>query len=162
MLITKTIDFCVGHRLLNYEGACKNMHGHNIKLEVSFRAMYGLNASGMIIDFSKIKDSISQKVKHLFDHGFLVNSFDEETIKFLSANGHKYFVMPIIAAKQELYDDGQMVAFSNPTMENFSKVLARICVDFGESEDVYFDHLKLYESDTGWITITYNDIYKIL
>ena len=27
--VTRQIDFCYGHRLLNYAGKCKNLHGHN-------------------------------------------------------------------------------------------------------------------------------------
>ena len=28
-LATKRIDFCYGHRLLDYDGVCKHPHGHN-------------------------------------------------------------------------------------------------------------------------------------
>ena len=28
-LVTKRIDFCYGHRLLDYDGVCKHPHGHN-------------------------------------------------------------------------------------------------------------------------------------
>ncbi|MFP6574748.1 MAG: 6-carboxytetrahydropterin synthase, partial [Pirellulaceae bacterium] len=27
--VTRQIDFCYGHRLLNYEGKCRHLHGHN-------------------------------------------------------------------------------------------------------------------------------------
>ncbi|MES1213750.1 MAG: 6-carboxytetrahydropterin synthase [Singulisphaera sp.] len=27
--VTREIDFCYGHRLLNYDGKCKYLHGHN-------------------------------------------------------------------------------------------------------------------------------------
>ena len=27
--VTRQIDFCYGHRLLNYEGKCRYLHGHN-------------------------------------------------------------------------------------------------------------------------------------
>ena len=27
--VTREIDFCYGHRLLNYEGKCRHLHGHN-------------------------------------------------------------------------------------------------------------------------------------
>ena len=29
--VTREIDFCYGHRLLNYEGKCRHLHGHNGK-----------------------------------------------------------------------------------------------------------------------------------
>ena len=28
-LVTKRIEFCYGHRLLDYDGVCKHPHGHN-------------------------------------------------------------------------------------------------------------------------------------
>ena len=27
--VTREIFFCYGHRLLNYEGKCRHLHGHN-------------------------------------------------------------------------------------------------------------------------------------
>ncbi len=30
--ICRKIEFCYGHRLLNYEGKCRHLHGHNGKL----------------------------------------------------------------------------------------------------------------------------------
>ncbi len=27
--LTQEIDFCYGHRLLNYSGKCRHLHGHN-------------------------------------------------------------------------------------------------------------------------------------
>ena len=32
--VTKQIDFCYGHRLLNYDSKCKHLHGHNGLLEI--------------------------------------------------------------------------------------------------------------------------------
>ena len=32
--VTKRIDFCYGHRLLDYDGVCKHPHGHNAVAEI--------------------------------------------------------------------------------------------------------------------------------
>ena len=32
--VTKRIDFCYGHRLLDYDGICKHPHGHNAVAEI--------------------------------------------------------------------------------------------------------------------------------
>ncbi|HLB03050.1 MAG TPA: 6-carboxytetrahydropterin synthase, partial [Nitrospiria bacterium] len=32
--VTKHILFCYGHRLLNYDGKCKHLHGHNGRVEI--------------------------------------------------------------------------------------------------------------------------------
>ena len=35
--VTKKIEFCYGHRLLDYDGICKHPHGHNAIVEVDVR-----------------------------------------------------------------------------------------------------------------------------
>ena len=35
--VTKRIDFCYGHRLLDYDGVCKHPHGHNASVEIEVR-----------------------------------------------------------------------------------------------------------------------------
>ena len=37
------IDFCYGHRLLNYDGKCRFLHGHNGRAVVYFQAGDSLN-----------------------------------------------------------------------------------------------------------------------
>ena len=37
--VTKRIDFCYGHRLLDYEGVCKHPHGHNAVAEIQVRTI---------------------------------------------------------------------------------------------------------------------------
>ncbi|MDP2600705.1 MAG: 6-carboxytetrahydropterin synthase, partial [Deltaproteobacteria bacterium] len=36
--VTKTIHFCYGHRLLNYNGKCRHLHGHNARVEIDVAA----------------------------------------------------------------------------------------------------------------------------
>jgi hypothetical protein len=36
--VTKHIDFCYGHRLLNYNGQCRHLHGHNGRVEAGVQA----------------------------------------------------------------------------------------------------------------------------
>ena len=35
--VTKRIDFCYGHRLLDYDGICKHPHGHNAVVELEIQ-----------------------------------------------------------------------------------------------------------------------------
>jgi len=53
------------HVLLDYEGKCSRIHGHNWKVIVIASA--DTDNSGMVIDFSKISSYISR-----YDHRFLV------------------------------------------------------------------------------------------
>ena len=52
--VTRRIDFCYGHRLLNYDGKCKNLHGHNGRAVISIESS-SLDERGMVLDFSDIK-----------------------------------------------------------------------------------------------------------
>ena len=36
-VVTKRIEFCYGHRLLDYDGVCKHPHGHNAIAEIDVR-----------------------------------------------------------------------------------------------------------------------------
>ena len=51
--ITREIDFCYGHRLLNYDGKCRFLHGHNGRAVIKIAAET-LDERGMVFDFSDV------------------------------------------------------------------------------------------------------------
>ena len=55
--VTQEIDFCYGHRLLNYPGKCRHLHGHNGRVLIALEGER-LDARGMLVDFGDIKRSI--------------------------------------------------------------------------------------------------------
>ena len=59
--VTREISFCYGHRLLNYSGKCKNLHGHNGVAVVTIEAQE-LDELGMVTDFAAIKTVVSAGV----------------------------------------------------------------------------------------------------
>ena len=36
--VTREITFCYGHRLLNYDGKCRHLHGHNGRADQTLEA----------------------------------------------------------------------------------------------------------------------------
>ena len=52
--VSKAIEFCYGHRLLNYDGKCRHLHGHNARAEIELNSEE-LDDRGMVFDFSDIK-----------------------------------------------------------------------------------------------------------
>ena len=50
-LVTKRLEFCYGHRLLDYDGVCKHPHGHKASVEVDVRTDR-LDERNMVADFS--------------------------------------------------------------------------------------------------------------
>ena len=51
--VTREFEFCFGHRLMDYDGKCRQIHGHNGKACVTL-AGDKLKA-GMVMDFVEMK-----------------------------------------------------------------------------------------------------------
>jgi 6-pyruvoyltetrahydropterin/6-carboxytetrahydropterin synthase len=62
-------QFAAAHRLLNFQGKCEQLHGHNWKVEVFVRADR-LDSAGLVRDFGEIK-AMTQDVLNGFDHHYL-------------------------------------------------------------------------------------------
>jgi 6-pyruvoyltetrahydropterin/6-carboxytetrahydropterin synthase len=46
--VSREIDFCYGHRLLQYEGKCRHLHGHNGRAIITLETA-SLDGQGMIL-----------------------------------------------------------------------------------------------------------------
>lgn len=62
-------SFAAAHCLINYQGDCENLHGHNWRVEVTVRAR-DLDDAGLGIDFKILKAETNQLLKTL-DHKYL-------------------------------------------------------------------------------------------
>jgi len=102
--VTRLIDFCYGHRLLDYAGKCKNLHGHNGRLEVVIEKP-ALDRLGMVVDFDEIKSKLRTWVEEELDHKTLLYSRD-----------------PLLKVLQ---DAGELVVAmdANPTAENIAALV---------------------------------------
>lgn len=93
--ITKTFTFETAHVLYNYDGKCKNMHGHSYKLFVTVKGKPINNLdhpkNGMVLDFGDIKTIVKNEIVDLWDHAVLVNgtSPHRELGEDLEQKGHK-------------------------------------------------------------------------
>ena len=62
--VTKHIEVSGAHRLeLDYPSKCTQLHGHNWLITIHCRARE-LDRNGMVVDFSKIKSSIVDRLDH--------------------------------------------------------------------------------------------------
>ena len=61
-----TDSFAAAHSLKFSQSKCENLHGHNWKVEV-FVCGTGLDKSGMLMDFDKLK-AILKKIVNKLDH----------------------------------------------------------------------------------------------
>jgi len=62
-------SFAAAHCLINYQGDCENLHGHNWKVEVMVTAGE-LDKAGLGIDFKILKSETNHLLKTL-DHKYL-------------------------------------------------------------------------------------------
>lgn len=67
--LTIHTDFAAAHNLINYQGDCENLHGHNWKVEVTVAAR-ALNNAGLGIDFKVLKRETKALLDRL-DHKYL-------------------------------------------------------------------------------------------
>lgn len=91
--ITKYFRFESAHVLQNYDGPCKNIHGHSYKLAVTLKGIplqeAGHPKSGMVMDFNDISKLIKTLITDEFDHSLILNTNDfkgsEESIKKITS-----------------------------------------------------------------------------
>jgi 6-pyruvoyltetrahydropterin/6-carboxytetrahydropterin synthase len=67
--LTICSGFSAAHKLLNYQGNCENLHGHNWKVEVSVLATE-LDEAGIGLDFKTLKRQAGRVIQEL-DHSYL-------------------------------------------------------------------------------------------
>lgn len=129
--VTREIHFCYGHRLLNYDGKCRNLHGHNGKAVITIEAPQ-LDALGMVMDFSRIKRVISAWIDETLDHRMLLHR-DDPVLEYLRRQGEPVFVMNV-----------------NPTAENIAKLI----YEFARSQNFPVTEVKLWETESCYATYT--------
>ncbi len=127
--VTKEIRFCYGHRLLEYAGKCRHLHGHN-GVAVITLAAEGLDRLGMVMDFTLLKNVVGGWIDNQLDHKMLLHR-DDPALAYLKAQGEPVFVMDV-----------------NPTAEN----IARLIFDFALSQGFPVVEVKLWETDTSCAT----------
>jgi len=87
--IKKKFQIAYAHRLLNYNGKCENLHGHNGKIEVIIESDK-LDAQSMVMDFAEVKKRVKNWLDENLDHRVLLSEKDP-LVDVLSENQQKIF-----------------------------------------------------------------------
>ncbi len=77
--ISKEIQFDYGHRVPLHQSKCKHLHGHRGKVIAYCQSPSLVNKgpqTGMVLDFSFLKDILQTHIHDLFDHRFLFEEDD--------------------------------------------------------------------------------------
>jgi 6-pyruvoyltetrahydropterin/6-carboxytetrahydropterin synthase len=124
---TKYIDFCYGHRLLNYGGKCKNLHGHNARADIELQSEV-LDHRHMVVDFDDIERVVSAWINEQLDHK-MVLSKDDPILPLLQEQGELCYVMD-----------------TNPTAE----AIARVIFDYAAEQGFPVAEVRVWETNSSY------------
>lgn len=84
--VTREFTFEMAHVLWNYDGPCRNVHGHSYRLFVTISGHPVSDIknpkNGMVLDFADLKKTVLQEIIYVFDHAVVVSKdFDREKIE---------------------------------------------------------------------------------
>ena len=132
--VTKKIEFCYGHRLLDYDGMCKHPHGHNAVAEVEIQAD-SLDARNMVADFGDIKRVVKGWVDRELDHRMILRR-DDPLVRCLQSLGEPVYLLE-----------------SNPTVER----IARLVYEISREQGLPVVRVTVWETPTSWATYSEKD-----
>lgn len=107
--ITKQFSFEMAHALRNYDGLCRNIHGHSYKMDITLagRPLNDDNSpkNGMVMDFGDLKKLVNEEVISLLDHALVLNAKnDPRLIDVLKQNFDKIVVVEFQPTTENLLD----------------------------------------------------------
>lgn len=135
--VTKEFGFEMAHVLCNYDGPCRNVHGHSYKLFVTIAGNPVDDPdnpkNGMVMDFTDLKSIIKNEIINVFDHSLVISTrFDREKLDIFSS----------------MFGNVVIVEYQ-PTCENlvsdFANRLGRKL-----PESIMLHSIKLYETATSF------------
>ncbi len=135
--ITKQFSFEMAHALRNYDGLCRNIHGHSYKMDITLagQPLHDENSpkNGMVMDFGDLKRLVNEEIISQFDHALVLNAkTDPHLIESLKKNFEKVVIVDF-----------------QPTTENLleliaSKIKSRL------TGNVRLSSVRLRETDTSY------------
>ena len=87
--ITVEDSFAAAHRLREYEGKCRQLHGHNYRVRVSLEGEQ-LDETGLLMDFGEVRRLLREIIEP-FDHRLLNDVPPFDTLNPSAENMAKYF-----------------------------------------------------------------------
>jgi len=135
--VTKRFHFEMAHALFQYDGLCRNIHGHSYNLQVTLigeaKKQPGHPKDGMVLDFGDLKKVVKSKIVDRFDHALMINSlFSEEQINLLKQTSERIIVVDF-----------------QPTSENIVTYISEILKQHLPSGVSLFS-IRLYETVTSY------------
>jgi 6-pyruvoyltetrahydropterin/6-carboxytetrahydropterin synthase len=129
--VTREIHFCYGHRLLDYDGKCRHLHGHNGRAVLTLAAPR-LDDRGMVMDFTRMKTVVGAWIDETLDHKMLLHR-DDPVLPLLRQQGEPVHVLDV-----------------NPTAENIAKLI----FDYAAGQGFPVVEVQLWETEHCFASYT--------
>lgn len=135
--ITKQFSFEMAHALRNYDGLCRNIHGHSYKMDITLagQPLHDETSpkNGMVMDFGDLKKLVNEEIISLLDHALVLNAkTDAQLVEVLKQNYEKIVTVDF-----------------QPTTENLLNFIAEK-IKTRLPNDVKLSCLRLRETDTSY------------
>lgn len=134
--ITKEFRFEGAHALTDYDGKCRHIHGHSYRLFVSLKGTPRNESnhpkSGMVLDFSELKQIVNQLIIDPFDHALILRRDAKLVNEIMDA-----------------YQNVVVVDFQ-PTCENLTIYFAGL-LQGNLPEELELQSIKLFETPTSFV-----------
>ena len=135
--ITKIYDFEMAHVLKDYDGPCRNIHGHSYKLFVTVSGIPNNDIRspklGMVMDFKDLKSIVKNHVVNRFDHALVISSeTDSDMVESMQKHMEKLILVDYQPTSENLVD-------------NFAKIISSKL-----PEHVHLHSLRLWETATSY------------
>ena len=125
----------MAHAINRYSGACKNIHGHSYKLEVTITSEEDdksfIPAPGFILDFRELKKRVTSAIIEKFDHKLVLSE------DYLAKN-------PGVRSQENL-----VILEAEPTAENLL-IYFRLSLERVLPKSANLVALKLYETNDSY------------
>ncbi len=135
--ITKMYDFEMAHVLKDYDGPCRNIHGHSYKLFVTVTGTPITDDTspkkGMVMDFKDLKAIVKSQIVNRFDHALVINSETD----------------PDMIAGMKKHMENVIEVNYQPTSENLVADFAGI-IKSHLPANVQLHNLRLWETSTSY------------
>jgi 6-pyruvoyltetrahydropterin/6-carboxytetrahydropterin synthase len=127
----------MAHALRNYDGLCRNIHGHSYKMDITLagQPLHDETSpkNGMVMDFGDLKRLVNEEIISLLDHALVLNAkTDNQLIEVLKQNYEKIVTVEF-----------------QPTTENLLNFIAEK-IKKRLPETVKLCRIRLRETDTSY------------
>ena len=135
--ITKQFSFEMAHALRNYDGLCRNIHGHSYKMDITLagQPLHDENSpkNGMVMDFGLLKKIVNEEIISLLDHALVLNAkTDPQLVDALKQHYEK-----IVTVEFQPTTENLLGYIAGKLQKRLPETVALACVRLRETDTSY-------------------------